>query len=242
MKNNRNDFVIENNVLKKYVGNDKIVRIPDGVKIVGYKSFKNCDWIRKVILPDSLNKIEEYAFSGCENLYDLKFSPLILLPLIKIESRAFEGCKKLVDENGFVIVNNVLFNFFGNDEVVKVPDNVTLILDGVFEGCTWIKKAILPEGLKWFGSEVFKNCDNLESIYIPSNINIRGMDNFKGCKKLADENGFVIVNNVLFDYFGNDEVVKVPDNVTIISYGVFEGTPESCNIAAGLVKNTADST
>ena len=51
MKNNRNDFVIENNVLKKYVGNDKIVRIPDGVKIVGYKSFKNCDWIRKVILP-----------------------------------------------------------------------------------------------------------------------------------------------------------------------------------------------
>ncbi len=33
--NNNNNFIIENNVLIKYVGKDKIVTIPDGIISIG---------------------------------------------------------------------------------------------------------------------------------------------------------------------------------------------------------------
>ena len=218
-KNNMNDFVIENNVLKKYIGKDRIVRIPDGVEIVGYKSFENCDWIRKVIFPDSVKKIGEYAFKGCEKLNVLKISPL----LKDIWNMAFKGCKGLADKNGFVIVNGTLFDYFGNDEVVKVPDNVIKISDDTFEGYECIKKVILPEGLKWLGCNVFKNCKNLESINIPSYIMTWGNGAFRGCKKLADENGFVIDrNNKLIMYYGNDRIVRIPDGVTSIHFNAFD--------------------
>ena len=61
-------------------------------------------------------------------------------------------------------------------------------------------------------------CKNLRSVKLNSeNIKI-GEGAFEGCKGLADENGFVIVNDTLYDYVGRKKTVTIPDNVNKISW------------------------
>ena len=65
--------------------------IPEGVKVIGYRAFFDCDNLKKVVLPASLEVIEWDAFYECEKLEE------IVLPeqLKYIGERAFAKCRKL---------------------------------------------------------------------------------------------------------------------------------------------------
>lgn len=60
---NANDFVIENGVLKKYIGFDQHVVIPDGVKIIGEAAF-SVDKANKSSLLDEATQIATIVFRG----------------------------------------------------------------------------------------------------------------------------------------------------------------------------------
>lgn len=78
-----NDFIIENGVLKKYIGNSAEVTIPDGVTIISSAAFRNCENLKSVTIMNkdveigeetiNLNvngeerKYVNNAFEGCEN-------------------------------------------------------------------------------------------------------------------------------------------------------------------------------
>jgi hypothetical protein len=57
------DFVIENGVLRKYIGEGGDVVIPDGVTDIGYEAFNNCRTITSITMPDSVTEIWKYAFT-----------------------------------------------------------------------------------------------------------------------------------------------------------------------------------
>ena len=44
------DFIIENGVLKKYVGKDKYVVVPDGVKQIKNEAFRKCVCVEEIVL------------------------------------------------------------------------------------------------------------------------------------------------------------------------------------------------
>lgn len=62
------DFVIENGVLKKYVGPGGDVEIPDSVREIGYSAFSGCKSLASVTIPDSVTEIGWCAFEGCDAL------------------------------------------------------------------------------------------------------------------------------------------------------------------------------
>lgn len=65
---NASDFVIENGVLKKYVGPGGDVLIPEGVKSLGNYVFSACKSLRSIAIPDGVTGIGKHAFSGCKSL------------------------------------------------------------------------------------------------------------------------------------------------------------------------------
>ncbi|MBQ6173351.1 MAG: leucine-rich repeat protein [Clostridia bacterium] len=61
-------FEISGDTLIRYSGEDKIVTIPDGIRVIGYGAFANNSKIERVILPDSVEIISGSAFANCDNL------------------------------------------------------------------------------------------------------------------------------------------------------------------------------
>ena len=65
--------------------------------------------------------------------------------------------------------------------------------------------------------------ENIKTVIIKNGVTSIGDGAFLGCKGLADEKGFVIVRNVLYDYVGKDVNVTIPNSVTSIRESAFSG-------------------
>ena len=172
--------------------------------------------ITKVLIPDSITGIEEEAFEGCKELRELQLSQ----KLCSIGRSAFCNCESLTE--------------------IEIPNTVTEIGWHCFEGCERLSRAVLPEGLKTVESELFRGCRSLKAIEIPETVRNIGWEAFKGCRMLkglelpasvtglgdgaftgceglADENGWVILGNVLFGYYGAETELAVPAGITAVS-------------------------
>ncbi len=88
---NPNDFVIENGVLKKYIGPGGDVVVPDSVTEIGEGAFEKNSSLTTVILPDGLTKIGAEAFCECDSLKTVELPPR----LEEIGGMAFYCCKGL---------------------------------------------------------------------------------------------------------------------------------------------------
>lgn len=84
------DFQIVDGVLEKYLGKQKEVTIPDGVKIIDNEAFRKCTFLEHVIIPESVIKIGK-AFSYCQSLK----STNIPRGITEIEFGSFVCCTSL---------------------------------------------------------------------------------------------------------------------------------------------------
>lgn len=189
---NASDFVIENGHLFEYLGNDTEVVVPEGVTEIHYDAFHGNRNLTKVVLPESINFIHIHAFENCVSLKQIRLPE----KPVGIHPTAFQGCQGLADENGFVVVKERLFDYFGSDTVV-VPEGVRDI-GMVFYGNPNISSVVLPESLGRYDSMLyddtdlgttletaaFRNCTNLETIHIPEGIKWIPEYFLKDCGKL----------------------------------------------------------
>lgn len=201
--NEGSKFVVTNKgVLKEYHGDDEVLAIPDGVKvigsdIIGYSKGKH---VRTVVIPEGVTEIRERAFSESE------IAEIRLPKSIKaIGEQAFSGCKNLKSitiPDGVKVITNSMFWFSGLEEIT-LPDSVIKIGDDAFSGCYALKKINLP---------------HIESLEI-------GPRAFTGCDSLVDDNGLLILQDRLFTYYSKekDAYVVIPDNVKRIEPGAFMG-------------------
>ena len=107
-------FSIKNGVLVKYAGQETGVTVPDGVTKIAAHAFDSCTAVREVILPDSVQQIERFAFVHCLSLQHMQFgfgirtipagccqnlpalaSITITGSLKQIETNAFRNCRLL---------------------------------------------------------------------------------------------------------------------------------------------------
>ena len=107
-------------------------------------------------------------------------------------------------------------------EEVVLPDSIVKI-DSAFWNCPNLKKVNLPKSLVELGRTAFKNCPKLQRTEIPAGLKKIGEEAFSDCPGFADDNGFVIVRDALFGYYGTAEKVVVPEGVkTIAPFAFFE--------------------
>lgn len=88
---NASDFVIERGILKRFMGTDTHVIVPDGVKAIGNYAFRRCQKICSVQLPDSVTKIGDYAFQDCTALEQINIPAAVE----SIGAEAFRNCRQL---------------------------------------------------------------------------------------------------------------------------------------------------
>ena len=68
---------------------------------------------------------------------------------------------------------------------VTIPDSVTSIGDGAFNGCDSLTSATIPNSVISIGDSAFTNCESLTDITIPNSVTSIGNGVFEWCKNLT---------------------------------------------------------
>ena len=77
--------------------------------------------------------------------------------------------------------------FWDNDylEAVTIPDTVTCIDRGAFQGCRFLKSVYIPDSVTFIDEIAFACCDSLESVSIPGGDIELGDECFDDCPLLT---------------------------------------------------------
>ena len=117
-------------------------------------------YIKKIIVPDSVKYIRNWAFYNCINLTSINIPDSIE----SIEDHAFAYCESLT--------------------LINIPDLVESIGHHAFSDCrNWIS-LVISDSVKSIGAYAFINCKNLTSITISDSIEYVGQNIFYNCKNL----------------------------------------------------------
>ena len=192
------------------------VVVGDGIPSIGTNAFFYCTQMTSAVIADSVRQIGAGAFLGCGSLSSVTMPEDVHFTWWNV----LEECTSLADADGFVIIGQTLYGYTGYDQDITVPAGVRKIGDYAFYQHTALESAVLPEGLTDIGDFAFAMCDGLIDITIPSTVTSVSPSAFIGCS-LQEEEGFIILQNVLYRYTGDETDVVIPDGVTAIGMNAF---------------------
>lgn len=137
--NEENDFEIVAGELRRYIGSNVDVTVPEGVKIIQAGAFLNHTFLESIRLPSSLIKIGDSAFSGCSALRKIYFQE----GLEEIGFSAFKNCSELEE---IIIPNSI--------KIIRADRRIEYDMERLpFEGCIKLKFIEYP---KHIPIEIFK--------------------------------------------------------------------------------------
>ena len=116
--------------------------------------------ITKVILPNSITSIGNYAFQNCELLTSINIPSSVT----SIGSSVFWNCTSLTS--------------------INIPNGVTSIEQHTFENCTALKSIDIPNDVTSIDIQAFARCDSLEKVEIPNSVTSINIYAFEDCTNL----------------------------------------------------------
>lgn len=196
------------------------------VTVIGWDSFRSCQILRSVTIPEGITGIDSNTFFDCNNLESVH--------LPKSMERFFGGCFSSCNSLKEVTVDPDNPWFCSIDGVVYTKDQKELVfyppgkLDMVFA---------IPEGCTVIGRYAFAYCENLKQIVIPSTVNDISYTSLlfnKGLEGVVVDEGnqtFASIDGNLYskDYkkflrlcVSTDNIsLTIPDGVVEIANGAF---------------------
>ena len=148
---------------------------------------------QNTVIPNTVTKIDNYAFSGCSTLTNIH----IPVSVKTIGYAAFEGCSGLetmtVDpgnpkydsrDNCNAIIESATNTLINGCQNSFIPNTVTAIRDYAFEDCKSLKSIVIPNSVTKIGVSAFYGCSGLTDLTISNSVNTLNWGVFYGCSSL----------------------------------------------------------
>ena len=106
-----------------------------------------------------------------------------------------------------------------------LPQDVTAIGEGAFEGCANLRQLTIPYGVSEIGPRAFANCTSLQTVHIPFSVTAIGESAFYNCVQLWEitlPDYITRIENNTFTNCISLPYMEIPHNVTYIGKSAFE--------------------
>ncbi|MBR1667770.1 MAG: leucine-rich repeat protein [Bacteroidaceae bacterium] len=145
--------------------------IPESVEYIGGDAFFNCSWLSAIYIPKNVSWIGRNLFPGCWSLERIE---------VDADNPYYEspnGCNVIIDKTQKEVVAGC------NTSII--PNGVNSIGIWALWGCTGMTSITLPPSVTTIGDGAFGYCHSLESIVIPSSVSTIDRYAFWDCYSLS---------------------------------------------------------
>jgi uncharacterized repeat protein (TIGR02543 family) len=177
----------------------KNVVIEEGLETIQYSAFEGCSSLINVSLPESVKTIGERLFYECVSLEN------IILPngLLSLPNRIFSGCtslKTIILPNNLIQIGTWVFSNCSSLKEIEIPSTVRTIGEYAFYGCRGLETINLPNGLDAIENNTFYNCTSLTNFELPSTLKRIGNQAFYACglKKIVISTNIISIGENAF--------------------------------------------
>ncbi len=129
-------------------------------------------------------------------------------------------------ETDFEIEDGLLTAYTGSGGEVVIPDGVTAIGDGVFEGRRDIQNVTIPGTVTSIGDDAFADCGGLTSIRVPGRVTHLGEGAFRQCVSLEKASIVGPITRLERDTFAHCRALsqlELPETLETIGEACFSG-------------------
>ncbi len=210
-----NPQIVDKNGMKyeEYPSKFIIPETVNGLKVTGIanSAFANFTKLETIVMPNTIEYIGDYAFYGCTNLANIKFSDNIT----HLGAEAFEETAYLknLDEDNVHVISDILYKVGYNviqpntvlvenkDSVIpdkfkgsdfnyvyfdEWNDEISQWSNGLFTGNKNIVYVEIPSYIESVPNDTFKNATNLKGVSLTSSTKRIGKSAFANCNNLSD--------------------------------------------------------
>ena len=252
--------------LTKYKGNSEYVEVPS--KINGYRVismgaiFGDNRKLKGIIVPDTVERINDRAFSGCISLTDVDLGKGVT----SIESYAFYNCQNLktitipeqVYNLGGYIFNNCLNlktvyykakNISYASSICNLPSVTDLVIASTvetlpseaFANYSYLENVVIENGLMTIPYKCFQNCTSLKNVTLPDSVMAIGESAFENCynlKGMKFPKSLNTISRFAFKNCSSLDILDFNDNLREIRDYAFENCSSVKNVIFGNWLNT----
>ena len=174
--------------------------------------FMNGKEIQKLVIPDGITDIGQYAFYGCSSLTSVTIGNSVT----SIGNEAFYNCTNLTSvtiPNSVTSIEQEAFRYCSSLTSVTIPNSVTSIGEAAFSACTGLTSVNIPSSVNNIGEAAFMRCTSLTSITIPNSVTSIGSYTFCNCSGLTS--------------------ITIPNSVTSIEQQAFSDCSSLTSVTIG---------
>ena len=154
------------------------------VTTIGWGAFMDSKNLTKVVLPETVTTIENYAFQNSGSVD-------IVIPsgLINVGSLPFQGTPWLDNQpEGLLYIGNVAYSYIGTmpeGTEIALKEGTVSLAGRVFANQKGLKSISIPSSVRVIGTEAFRDCSSLSEIVLPEGVTTIGELVWFGCTGLS---------------------------------------------------------
>ena len=230
----KTDVFGANIVSNNYINGQGIISFDGPITSIGYLAFNRGD-IKRIIIPDSVTTIGDYAFSNCQNITSVNIPNSVTT----VGENAFKGCSSLTSvtiPNSVTSIGDYAFYNCTSLTSITIPDSVTEIGSCTFKGCSNLTSVAIPNSVTKIGSYAFYGCINLTSVTIPDSVTTIEEHAFYGCHSLTMVtigDSVKSIGNSAFRGCSALQSITIPDFVTSIGNYAFYDCDNLTSVTIG---------
>lgn len=217
------------------------IYLPNTIRILEPDALLRAHYLESINLPNSLVKIDRYAFHFCGG-FDKGLKKLVLPRHLHTLGRgAFYGCDKLeqltirgdfmweqswMDYNPFYsterlsVIKNSNPNFIAEDGMLLSADRKIL-----FRCVNDDKEIVVKDGVETIAQGAFCGRDKMEKVILPGSLRTICRDAFRGCRNIDNVDipeGVLSIGVDSFSFCWNLKTMKLPLSLKEIGPAAFE--------------------